>query len=57
MTDRLLMANRAGREGAPVEAEPVVVEQDGDVAVLLLDDGGRLEFDRRELRAVLDDAA
>lgn len=49
----MLMAHR-GR--APDdEAEPVVIDHDGDIVVLRLDDGDELRFDRRELSAAVDD--
>lgn len=55
--DRLLMAERSPHKEAPPESEPVVVEQVGETVVLHLDDGDDLRFDRRELRAALDEAA
>ncbi len=48
-----LMATRAGRPEHTPEAEPVLVETDGELVVLALDDGERIEFDRRELLSAL----
>lgn len=48
-----LMATRAGRPEHSAEAEPVVVDSDGRVVVLQLDDGERIELDHSELAAAL----
>ncbi len=52
-----LMATRAQHPAHTPEAEPVLVEVQGDVARLALDDGATIDFDRRELLAALDVAA
>ena len=44
----LLIATRTS--GQTTEAEPVLVEHEGDSIVLVLDDGTRLDFDAVELR-------
>lgn len=52
MGKALLMALRAGRDDQlATEAEPVVVEQAGEIVRLILDDGETVEFDRTELLA------
>lgn len=51
MTERLLMARRAGRIEHTPESEPVLVSTEGEVVVLVLDDGERLELDRAEIHA------
>lgn len=57
MARHIVMADviPAGR-GWP-EAEPVVVETDARSVVLVLDDGTRVELDRRELDQALEDPA
>lgn len=58
MSETVLMATRVARlERAVAEAEPVIVEFAGDIARLHLDDGDTIEFDARELRASLQEAA
>ncbi len=52
-----LMATCAGHSTHTPEAEQVLVEVDGDVARIELDDGATIDFDRRELLAALDVAA
>lgn len=52
-----LMALRAGRREHAPEAEPVVVEADGDTVRLELDDGEVIDFDRTELLNALRSAA
>jgi len=49
----MVMVNRAGRPEHTTEAEPLIVETRGDLVVLALDDGERLELDRSELLAAL----
>ena len=50
---RLLMVHRQASDER--EAEPIVVNTDDPrVVVIELDDGGRLELDRRELRSALE---
>lgn len=49
----LVMVDRHDGAGE-VEAEPVVVDVDGETAVLTLDDGIELVFDTEALRAALD---
>jgi hypothetical protein len=53
--ETLLMAARGVHED--MEAEPVLVAVDGGHATLTLDDGETVDFDLRELRAALEDAA
>jgi hypothetical protein len=48
-TRTALVATRASRLEHIPEAEPVVVETDGDIVRLELDDGECMDFDRREL--------
>jgi hypothetical protein len=50
----LLMANRAGLPEHEPEAEPVLIQRDGDQVVLILDDGETLAFDATELRSAVD---
>ena len=58
MSRRLIVALRAVRPEHEPEAEPVIIDTDStDSIVVELDDGERLEFDARELRAALDEAA
>ena len=45
------MSTRRDREHE--EAEPVVVETNGRVVTLVLDDGQEIELDRRELEAAI----
>lgn len=52
--DTFLMATRAGRPEHTPEAEPVIVAVQGESAVLVLDDGERLEFSLQELRSALE---
>lgn len=52
----LLMAAHKPLSG-PVEAEPVLVEHDGQAVVLTLENGETLTLDERELRASLEQAA
>lgn len=55
MSETLLMATRHGQDQA--EAEPVLVERDGRVVRLRLDDGDMIEFDAVEFDAALERAA
>jgi hypothetical protein len=48
MSETLLMAVRGD------DAEPVVIDTADDDVTLILDDGARITFDRRELVAALD---
>ncbi len=52
-----LMALRAGRPEHTPESEPVLVDTQGDVVRLLLDDGEVIDFDRTELLNALKAAA
>ena len=52
-----LVATRASRPEHTPEAEPVVVEADGDTVRLELDDGEVIDFDRTELLNALRSAA
>ena len=56
MTERLLMADVTAPDGS-VEAEPVLVDHDGQVVVLTLEDGRAVRLDERELRTTLSEAA
>lgn len=51
---RLLMADLRAVDGT-TEAEPVLVDHDGDRVTLTLDDGRTLVLDERELRSTLDE--
>lgn len=53
----LLMADRRNLPHHAPEAEPVLVEHDGQAVVLTLEDGQTITLDERELRASLEDAA
>lgn len=46
---RLVMAERQDHPSHSPEAEPVLVDDDGKVITLTLDDGETLRFDRSEL--------
>ncbi len=48
-----LMLTRASHPLHSPEAEPVIVEVDGDAVRLVLDDGETLDFDRLELAAAV----
>lgn len=52
-----LMATRVATPDDVPESEPVIVETGADVVRLELDDGGVVEFDRRELHAATAEAA
>lgn len=57
MTDPTMVVANRGHDTAHVEAEPVLVQRDGEVVRLVLDDGDTLEFDATELRSALGEAA
>lgn len=44
MTQLIMCDRHDPHEGDALEAEPVVLELDGDVLTLVLDDGGELHF-------------
>lgn len=52
-----LVATRAARSEHTPEAEPVIVEANGNIVRLELDDGEVIDFDRRELLAAVQAAA
>jgi hypothetical protein len=53
----LVIVNRSGSPEHTPEAEGLVVETDGERAVLRLDDGEEIECDRGELIAALESKA